>query len=320
MLAAIHDSLSWGAYLCGFAGMVAAPVGLGSFVLWRRERRKADGEKRPMDTKLLRPAGYGLLVRVDELLENGLVEAMLLAALGGILGVGGYLVVPILWGLTVNKFTLPELISHPQSASLLTLGLLLLGCLLGTVYAAAQCLRRLRELEAVRLGLRGEQAVGEALADARIAVAGYRVFHDVPGDGKWNIDHVLVGPAGVFVLETKARSKRPGREGQAKHEVQFDGRMLRFPNWDDHETVRQVERNTEWVRKFLADFAPPELAYQPVVVVPGWYVTSQGNYPVKAMNTTYLPNYLAGMKRRFEPDELKAVIRRLDERCRTLEF
>ena len=41
-----------------------------------------------------------------------------------------------------------------------------------------------------RFGLRGEQAVAEKLADRTLAAAGYSAFHDVPGTGGWNIDHV----------------------------------------------------------------------------------------------------------------------------------
>ena len=95
---------------------------------------------------------------------------------------------------------------------------------------------------------------------------------------------------------------------------------MQFPNWDDHETVRQVGRNAEWVRKFLTDVAPSELLIQPVVVVPGWYVSAKGNFAVKAMNSTYLPRYLAGLQPRYSKAELRPLIRRLDERCRTLEF
>jgi len=49
-------------------------------------------------------------------------------------------------------------------------------------------------------GERGELKVAEALEELR--VAGYRVFHDIRRDG-FNIDHVVVGPAGVFAIETK---------------------------------------------------------------------------------------------------------------------
>jgi hypothetical protein len=58
----------------------------------------------------------------------------------------------------------------------------------------------------LRLGLEGERTVGHALEELR--VYGYQVFHDIPGN-KFNIDHVIAGPAGIFTIETKTRSK-PG--------------------------------------------------------------------------------------------------------------
>jgi hypothetical protein len=79
------------------------------------------------------------------------------------------------------------------------------------------------------VGLRGEQAVAEALAQDLIVMAGYRSFHDVPGDGEWNVDHVVVGPAGVFVIETKARSRRKAKINQEEHVVTFDVGLFNSP-------------------------------------------------------------------------------------------
>lgn len=104
-------------------------------------------------------------------------------------------------------------------------------------------LRLDEERENWRLGARGEQLVGEALNDPAILAAGYRIYHDVPGAEDWNIDHVVVGPGGVFVIETKARTKRPGKEGQRSHEVQYDGQSLQFPDWEDRKTLDQVKAN-----------------------------------------------------------------------------
>jgi len=42
-----------------------------------------------------------------------------------------------------------------------------------------------------RFGLRAEQAVAEKLADRTLAAAGYSAFHDVPGNGDRNTDHVF---------------------------------------------------------------------------------------------------------------------------------
>ena len=52
-------------------------------------------------------------------------------------------------------------------------------------------------------GERSELTVAESLEQLR--TIGYRPIHDIVGKG-FNIDHVLVGPAGVFAIETKFRS------------------------------------------------------------------------------------------------------------------
>jgi hypothetical protein len=57
-----------------------------------------------------------------------------------------------------------------------------------------------------------------------------------------------------------------------------------------------------------------------VIVVPGWYVESRGNYTVKAMNAKYLVGYLTGAKQVYEPKELRGVVAKLDEKCRDLAF
>jgi Nuclease-related domain len=64
--------------------------------------------------------------------------------------------------------------------------------------------RRLRPtFRNLNRGERGELRVAEVLEELR--EFGYRPFHDLIGDG-YNIDHVVVGPAGVFAIETKFRS------------------------------------------------------------------------------------------------------------------
>jgi len=120
-------------------------------------------------------------------------------------------------------------------------------------------------------------------------------FHDLPGDGAWNIDHVVVGPGGVFVLETKTRPRRPPTRDQEDQKVMFDGQTLQFPWCYDPDAAKQAERNAKWVSKFISDFAPQGIAVQPVIVVPGWFVESLGNYHVKAMNATYLVRDVASL-------------------------
>ncbi|MGN6556562.1 MAG: nuclease-related domain-containing protein [Solirubrobacterales bacterium] len=50
-------------------------------------------------------------------------------------------------------------------------------------------------------GAEGEEAVGKVLED--LAEEGWCVIHDV-SFGRGNIDHILVGPGGIFTIETKS--------------------------------------------------------------------------------------------------------------------
>lgn len=63
--------------------------------------------------------------------------------------------------------------------------------------------RLLKSAERYEQGARGEEATGAILDTLRYA--GWAVFHDVrwPGRQRANIDHVVVGPPGVFVIDAK---------------------------------------------------------------------------------------------------------------------
>ena len=225
-------------------------------------------------------------------------------------------------GLVLRRFTLTEITQQSNSYMLLAVSAFLIAATAWLIKSLAEAFVLQKELRNCRFGLRGEQAVAEALNDRAVSTAGYIVFHDVPGDGQWNIDHVIIGAGGVFVLETKARSRRKSRHDQQEdHEVLFDGERLKFPWCDDDESIKQAVRNADWVRRFIKGFGPKDIPVQSIVVVPGWYVKAQGKHAVKVMNATYLAsNYLPSVQRRFRAEELTAIVRRFDERCRDLEF
>ncbi len=77
------------------------------------------------------------------------------------------------------------------------------AAIIATGVAAIKFLRLIPRARALVRGETGERFVAEQLEELRSA--GYRCFHDIQRDS-YNIDHVLVGPAGVFAIETKFRS------------------------------------------------------------------------------------------------------------------
>ena len=99
------------------------------------------------------------------------------------------------------------------------------------------------KLKALRQGIDGERAVGQFLE--RLRSGGYEVFHDLVGQ-TFNVDHVVIGPAGVFTVETKTWSK-PAR-GEAR--IKFDGeRLLAGQHQPDRDPVVQARAQAGWIRK-----------------------------------------------------------------------
>ncbi|WP_411576206.1 nuclease-related domain-containing protein [Streptomyces mutabilis] len=70
----------------------------------------------------------------------------------------------------------------------------------------SRLLRRPTEWDSWRKGLAGERRVGAELN--RLGRHGWRVLHSVPLANKVDIDHLLIGPGGVFSINTKHHHKR----------------------------------------------------------------------------------------------------------------
>ena len=62
----------------------------------------------------------------------------------------------------------------------------------------------LGKVKQLKLGRDGERCVGQFLE--RLRDGGGQVLHDIPGEG-FNLDHVVISPHGLYVVETKTVSK-----------------------------------------------------------------------------------------------------------------
>ncbi|MCP5525069.1 MAG: NERD domain-containing protein [Verrucomicrobiales bacterium] len=301
-------------------GLVVVSVCLGVGLWLQSLQRKSRAERPPVRQKLLRPPGYGLLQRLDALADKFLERIIHMLVTGALLGLVLTVLYPVFAAMLDGKITLGQLVharGGPQVLSVMIAGL---GVLFWALWAVLKAASAVADMRACRLGLRGEQAVAEMLSRESLRKAGYRAFHDVPGDGKWNIDHVVAGPSGVYVLETKTRSLRRATRDQPENEVQFDGRTLRFPWCDDHEAAKQVERNARWVRKLMAGSVDSSIPVQPVIVVPGWFVRDRSRSDVRAMRGSFLLKRLLQAERNYTREQIQPLLSALEERCRTVEF
>lgn len=122
-----------------------------------------------------------------------------------------------------------------------TPGVWLIAILLGIaslVWLGWRAFRAGRKLRSMLLGLEGEVAVGQELN--QLLAHGFRVYHDFPADD-FNIDHIVIGPTGVFAVETKPRPKPDTGNGKQDARVEFDGKRLMFPGWTETRPLEQAQ-------------------------------------------------------------------------------
>lgn len=276
-----------------------------AIALDRRKRKHT--EKPPQTEKLMRPPGYSLSIRLEKSFDS-ILDNLFAACFFSAFSAAGFYALAVLLGSKAPAIWL--------AGGVLFAAPFLAGCLFFTLRSFG----RFKEAQNIRLGLRGEQAVAEALGEA--GDSGFRAFHDLEDEKVGNIDHVAVGTRGVFLIETKARRRRASRNGQPEHEVMFDGKRLQFPTGWETKPIEQAKRNAAWLANYLGKKTCEPVPVEPLVVLPGWFVriSEKGDFPVKAMNANYLVRFLQSQPESIPPAQVRRIVAALDEKCRTIEF
>ena len=202
----------------------------------------------PIKAKPLRQAGQSLRDTLDDLVFDKLQTLMLITTL--------------LWLLAFVEWV-RKLQGADPAAELYTF--IAAGF---SVYAFARGYDYFKQARNIKLGLDGEQAVGEYLN--RLVAKGYRVYHDIPCT-KGNIDHVIICSRGVFTIETKTRSKPEKGDAVAT----FDGESITFNGYrNDDAPIRQARAQSAYLKTLLKEETGHDYPVKPVVVIPGWFVES----------------------------------------------
>jgi hypothetical protein len=153
-------------------------------------------------------------------------------------------------------------------------------------------------------GLQGEKQVAQLLGST--LSDDYYLINDLYlKDGAGDIDHVLIAPRGVYVLETKNWNGTISCIGDQWHRA---GKR----NFDSSPS-RQVKRNAAKIKQIL-DNAPHLRSLgvwvEGIVVITNKHATLQINNPtVPVLKLPQLPNYLTthGSQRRFSREQLEAI-------------
>ncbi|MCW4153909.1 MULTISPECIES: nuclease-related domain-containing protein [Halomonadaceae] len=154
--------------------------------------------------------------------------------------------------------------------------------LLSTLLVLAFSLLLVRDYQRIRrlkLGLACELAVGQELERLiRPDAHPYYVFHDVPTDN-FTIDHVVVTPHGVFVVETRARTVPISNAGRGQNTVAVERERLRFPYWQERRPLHKTRQGVDWLRQWLEQRCGVSVPVRGVLVLPGWHIDTDDAAP-----------------------------------------
>jgi hypothetical protein len=176
-------------------------------------------------------------------------------------------------------------------------------------------------------GAQGERVVAEALDELK--QLGYHAFHDIPPERESrdreslaNFDHVVIGAAGVFVIETKTRSK-----GEGKNEIAVlaDSRVLINGREPDRNPITQaLALRGDMLAMLQRETGLANIPVRAVVIFPGWYIRDRGyrdaGGEVWTLNENAFAKWLAKEPVRLTSDQIALIISRLDRRARSTDY
>jgi len=287
---------------CLIVGFVAT---LAVLVLWRRRSAMAD-PRQALQKDLLRGPGESQRDQISE----AAWDAAEYAALAVFLPVLVFCAFPLA---AVFEGDLP---GRPTFAAFAAAALLLLAWVLARLW---RVLSRARNLS---LGYEAGVATGQELDSLRHL--GYCVFHAVPVAAadtgfEANIDHVVVGPGGVFAVATVGRVGSRNGNGEPT-EVTYDGERLQFPGWEETLPLGRAVAQSEWLAGWLANGLNEPVAVRAILVLPGWSVKRTAVSGIPVLAARRINAYFGRMRALPEMTDtmIERIADQLDRHCRVI--
>jgi hypothetical protein len=154
-------------------------------------------------------------------------------------------------------------------------------------------------------GERGERHVADVLEELR--ADGYKPIHDIVGDG-FNVDHVLVGPAGVFAIETKFRAGHGEITFQNGETLVVGG----FP--EEKDCLKQARGSAKAISQLIAVNCGRVEWVKPIVVFVGdWKIRNQWrDTEARVFTLDGLLGYIRDQQPRFTRNEIQLIASHLE--------
>ena len=148
----------------------------------------------------------------------------------------------------------------------------------------------------------------------RLIPDGHRVYHDFPTD-RFHIDHIIVGPNGVFAVTTKVLPK-PGRFRDKV--LTLDGEHVLLGKLRDEQTLPYAAFQASWLAKWILTATGEALTVHPVLTVPGWRMKTLRKPVVRAVEPSAIGDVVSRFSGpRLSNKTIRLVCEQVEAKCRT---
>lgn len=160
-----------------------------------------------------------------------------------------------------------------------------------SIVALFRMRRAIKEMKGYSLGYKGEVYVSQCLD--KLKAQGWRLFEDVPNE-KGNVDHVLVGPGGIFTIETKTHSRKDGK----KVEVTFDGQKVAINGFETDEPIKQAFAEAGFIKNLVG---ATKADVQPVLIYVGAMINYRGDRQLWVMHENKFLSWMETQRKKLDP-------------------
>lgn len=280
------------------AFLLALAGGVLGLIHWKDRKKRL-----PFTQKILRPPGESLrlrLIKLDEKLNDCFVQLFLSAysplVMAGLVAIQGV---------------------RPTAAVWIALVMI---AVIASIWSAFRLWQLIKLRRRIRLGFEGERHVGEALN--QLMLVGYRVFHDFLITDKprsiRNIDHIAIGPNGVFAVETKTPRKVKAEDG-ATVTVLDNG--LQYPWGVDRRDLEQAQEEAKWLSEWLSKMSPQPVSVRSILVLPGWFIDRRARSSVTVLSGSEVAANVPKLNGTATGEsEIRRLAAMIEDRNRSIEY
>jgi hypothetical protein len=240
--------------------------------------------------QMMLPAGYSLFRRLDPLLAQLQIRAILTVSAPG-----------ALWAIYATAGIVD---SATMSAG--GLGILVVAGAVLEWYLISQYQRARDRYRGTKAGYEAKLCTAQALA--QWVAPGDFICHEFRKDHMW-IDHLLVSAKGIFLLQTHSPAACEPYDPEIGQVVTYDGRRLLFSHaQDDDGTVARACETAEQMSAWLSTALDNPVALRAIVCLPGWTVKRTSAEGIPVVNPRQFESLFRHISAwSLSPAEIKAV-------------